>query len=130
MPAVRERKRKMGAELVEMYLDLYKKSGAELILGSGRFVGPKTIEVASADGLIRLLHGKRVIISTGTRATISPIPGLAEANPMTHIEALDLDRIPEHLLVLGGGYVGLELSQTMRRFGSRVTMIERNPRLV
>ena len=130
MPAVRERKRKMVTGLVEMHLDLYKKSGAKLVLGSGRFLGPKTIEVTSADGLIRLLHGKRVVINTGTHATISPIPGLAEANPLTHIEALNLDRIPEHLLVVGGGYVGLELSQAMRRFGSRVTIIERNPRLV
>src|SRR5712691_7770297 len=103
MPAVRERKRKMVTGLVEMHLDLYKKSGAELVMGSGRFVGPQTIEVTSADGL-RLLHGKRVVINTGTRATIDPTPGLAEANPLTHIEALDLGRIPEHLLVLGGGY--------------------------
>src|SRR2546423_817331 len=95
MPAVRERKRKMVTVLVEMHLDLYKKSGAELVMGSGRFVGLKTIEVTSADGLIRLLHGKRVVINTGTHATIGPIPGLAEANPLTHIEALDLDRIPE-----------------------------------
>jgi pyruvate/2-oxoglutarate dehydrogenase complex dihydrolipoamide dehydrogenase (E3) component len=127
---VRERKRKMVTGLVQTHLDLYKKSGAELVLGSGRFVSPKTIEVTSADGLIRLFHGRRIIINTGTRATIAPIPGLAEANPLTHIEALDLDRIPEHLLVLGGGYVGLELSQAMRRFGSRVTIIERNSRLV
>src|SRR5437867_1613996 len=60
MPAVRERKRKMVTALVEMHLDLYKKSGAELVRGSGRFVGPKTIEVTSADGPRRLLHGKRV----------------------------------------------------------------------
>jgi pyruvate/2-oxoglutarate dehydrogenase complex dihydrolipoamide dehydrogenase (E3) component len=120
----------MVAGLVETHLDLYKKSGAELIMGSGRFVGPKTIEVASADGLVRLLHGKRVVINTGTRATIDPIPGLVEANPLTHIEVLDLDCIPERLLVLGGGYVGLEFSQAMRRFGSRVTIIERNPRLL
>src|SRR6059036_2842476 len=130
MPAVRERKRRMVAGLVDVHLDNYKKSGAELVMGSGRFVGPKTIEVTSADGLIRLLHGKRVVINTGTRATIDPIPGLAEANPLTHIEAVDLDCIPEHLLVLGGGYVGLELSQAMRRFGSRVTIIDRNGRLV
>src|SRR6266404_4844797 len=111
MPAVRERKRKMVKGLVEMHLDLYKKSGAELVIGSGRFIGPKIIEVTSDDGPVRVLRGKRVVINTGTRATIAPIPGLAEANPMTHIEALDLNRIPEHLLVLGGGYVGLELSQ-------------------
>jgi len=130
MPAVSERKRKMVNGLVEMHLDLYKKSGSELVIGSGRFIGPKIIEVTSDDGFVRVLRGKRVVINTGTRATIAPIPGLAEANPMTHIEALDLDRIPEHFLVLGGGYVGLELAQAMRRFGSRVTIIERNPRLL
>jgi hypothetical protein len=70
-----------------------------------------------------------VIISTGSRATVEPIPGLPEANPLTHIEALDLDHIPGHLLVIGGGYVGLELAQAMCRFGSRVTIIERNARL-
>jgi pyruvate/2-oxoglutarate dehydrogenase complex dihydrolipoamide dehydrogenase (E3) component len=130
MPAVRERKRKMVTGLVEMHLDLYKKSGAELVIGSGCFIGRKIIEVPSDDGPVRVLRGKRVVINTGTRATIAPIPGLAEANPLTHIEALDLNRIPEHLLVLGGGYVGLELAQAMRRFGGRVTIIERNPRLL
>jgi pyruvate/2-oxoglutarate dehydrogenase complex dihydrolipoamide dehydrogenase (E3) component len=130
MAAVRDRKRKMVAGLVDLHLDLYRKSGAELIMGSGRFVGPKTIEVTSAGGARRLLRGNHVVINTGTRATIDRTPGLAEANPLTHIEALELDQIPEHLLVLGGGYVGLELSQAMRRFGSRVTVIERNPRLV
>jgi len=130
MPAVRERKRKMVTGLVNLHLDLYKKSGAELVMGSGRFVGPKTIEVTSADGGIRLLHGERVVINTGTHATIDATPGLRGANPLTHIEALELDRIPEHLLVLGGGFVGLELAQAMCRFGSRVTVIERNARLV
>ena len=62
MSAVRERKRKMVTGLVEMHLELYRKSGAELVMGSGRFVAPKTIEVTSADGAVRLLHGKRVVI--------------------------------------------------------------------
>lgn len=129
MAVVRERKRKMVAGLVDLHLDLYKKSGAELIMGSGRFVGPKTIEVTSAEGARRLLRGKHVVINTGTRATIDSTPGLARANPLTHIEALELNQIPEHLLVLGGGYVGLELAQAMRRFGSGVTVVERNARL-
>ena len=103
MLAVRERKRKMVTGLVEMRLDLYNKCGAELVMGSGRFVAPKNIEVNPAEGTGRLLHGKHVVINTGTRATIDPTPGLAEATPLTHIEALELDRIPEHLLVLGGG---------------------------
>ena len=129
MPAVRDRKRKMIDGMVALNHQRYRESGAELVMGQGRFVGPKTIEVATADGGTRTLRGDVVVISTGSRARIDPIPGLAEARPMTHIEALELDRVPEHLLVLGGGYVGLELAQAMRRFGSRVTVIERNDAL-
>jgi len=129
MDVVRERKRKMVARLVDVHLANYKASGAELVMGSGRFIGPKTIEVILGDGKKRILSGKKVVINTGTRATIDPIPGLVEAKPLTHIEALELDRIPGHVLVIGGGYVGLEFAQAMRRFGSRVTVIERNNRL-
>ena len=130
MAEVRERKRKMVAGLVDVHLDLYKNSGAELIMGSGRFVAPKTIEVKSAENRTRLLLGKHVVINTGTHATIDATPGLREANPLTHIEALELDRVPEHLIILGGGFVGLEFAQAMRRFGSHVTVIDRNARLV
>jgi pyruvate/2-oxoglutarate dehydrogenase complex dihydrolipoamide dehydrogenase (E3) component len=129
MNTVRERKRKMVTGLVDAHLANYKSSGAELIMGSGRFTGPKTIEVTLTDGKKRVLRGKKVVINTGTRATIDSIPGLVESKPLTHIEALELDRIPGHLLVIGGGYVGLEFAQAMRRFGSRVTVIERNSRL-
>ena len=130
MATVRQRKRNMVQGLVDLHLANYKASGAELIMGSGRFTGPKTIEVSLNDGTKRVLHGKRVVINTGTRATIDSTPGLVEAGPLTHIEALELDRIPGHLVVIGGGYVGLELAQAMRRFGSRVTVIEQNSRLV
>ena len=129
MSAVRDRKRKMVDGLIAMHLDNFKTSGAELIMGSGRFVGPRTIEVALSASGTRVLRGKKVIISTGTHAAIEELPGLSKANPLTHIEALELDHIPEHLLVMGGGYVGLELAQAMRRFGSRVSIIERNARL-
>jgi pyruvate/2-oxoglutarate dehydrogenase complex dihydrolipoamide dehydrogenase (E3) component len=130
MPAVRARKRAMVSGLNEMYLDNFKQTGAEFILGSGRFISPKTLEVTLPDGSSRLLHGANVIVSTGTRAALESIPGLAEAEPLTHIEALELDQIPGHLIVIGGGYVGLELSQGMRRFGSKVTVIDRNDRLL
>jgi len=129
MSGVRDRKRKMVSGLVEMHYDIYHKTGTELVLGSGRFVGPKTIEVALAEGGGRTLRGKNVVINTGSRATLDSTPGLSEAGPLTHIEALELDRIPQHLLVLGGGYIGLELSQAMRRFGSEVTIVERNGHL-
>jgi pyruvate/2-oxoglutarate dehydrogenase complex dihydrolipoamide dehydrogenase (E3) component len=130
MSAVRGRKRAMVSSLNDLYLDIYKKSGAEFILASGRFIGPRTLQATLPGGKSRQLRGANVIISTGTRAALDPIPGLAEAQPLTHIEALELDEIPEHLVVIGGGYVGLELSQAMRRFGSEVTVIERNGQLV
>jgi pyruvate/2-oxoglutarate dehydrogenase complex dihydrolipoamide dehydrogenase (E3) component len=130
MSAVRNRKRKMVSGLNEMYLDNYKNTGAEFILGSGRFVGPRTLEATLPDGTTRRLRGANVIISTGTRASLDPLPGLAESQPLTHIEALELDEVPGHLLVIGGGYVGLELSQAMRRFGSKVSVIEHNGQLV
>jgi len=129
MPAVQDGKRKMVDGMVVRNHELYRESGAELVMGQGRFIGPRTIEVVAADGGTRTLRGEVVVISTGSRARIDPIPGLAEARPMTHVEALDLDRVPCHLVVLGGGYVGLELAQAFRRFGSRVTVIERNDAL-
>ena len=129
MLAVRERKRMMVNGLIETHLDNFKASGAELLLGSGRFIAARTIEVTQPSGEIRVVRGTRVVIGTGSRATLPKISGLVESEPLTHIEALELDHIPEHLLVLGAGYVGLELAQAMRRFGSRVTVIDHNPTL-
>jgi pyruvate/2-oxoglutarate dehydrogenase complex dihydrolipoamide dehydrogenase (E3) component len=130
MSGVRDRKRKMVDGLIQMHFDNYKASGAELIVGSARFVAPKTLEVALSDGGTLVVRGDKVVIGTGTRATLPQIPGLANSNPMTHIEALELDYVPKHLLVLGGGYVGLEMAQAMRRFGSKVTVIDHNHRLM
>ncbi len=130
MAGVRERKRRMVRGLNDMYMENYRNTGAEFILGTGRFLAPRTVEVTLADGTTRQLRGANVIVSTGTRAALEKIPGLAEAQPLTHIEALELDEIPEHLLVVGGGYVGVEMSQAMGRFGSKVTMIDRNGRLM
>jgi pyruvate/2-oxoglutarate dehydrogenase complex dihydrolipoamide dehydrogenase (E3) component len=129
MTRVLARKREMVNGLIAMHLDRYKASGAELIMGAGRFVAPKTIEVALNNGGTRLLSGDRVVLNLGTHATIPDIPGLAAAAPLTNVEILELDRLPDHLVVLGGGYVGLELAQAYRRFGSRVTIIEPGPQL-
>ena len=117
-------KREMVDGLIAMHLDLYKASGAELIMGSGRFTAPKTIEVALNDGGARVLAGGRVALNLGTHATVPGVPGLVAAKPLTNVEMLELDRLPDRLIVLGGGYVGLELAQAYRRFGSRVTIVE------
>src|SRR5256712_1214551 len=130
MSVVRDRKRSMVSHSVDIHLDIFKKSGVELILGSGRFIGPRTLEVTQLDGARRRVRADKVIISTGTRASLEAIRGLAEAQPLTHVEALELDQIPEHLIVIGGGDVGLELSQAMHRFGSNVSIIERNNRVL
>ncbi len=119
MGRVRQRKRDMVDGLIAMHLDQYRASGAELIMGAARFLGPKTVEVRLNDGGRRTLAGERVFLNLGTHAAIPPIPGLADARPLTNIELLELDRLPEHLVVLGGGYVGLEFAQAYRRFGSR-----------
>jgi pyruvate/2-oxoglutarate dehydrogenase complex dihydrolipoamide dehydrogenase (E3) component len=83
MAGVRDRKRKMVSGLNAMYLDNYRKTGAEFVLGTGRFAAPRTLEVALPDGTTRHLRGTNVIVSTGTRATLGPIPGLAEAQPLS-----------------------------------------------
>jgi pyruvate/2-oxoglutarate dehydrogenase complex dihydrolipoamide dehydrogenase (E3) component len=128
--AVRERKRKMVAGLVDVHLRNYAASGAELVMGSGRFIAPRTLEVSMNDGGIRVLRGDNVVIGSGTHATIDDIPGLKESQPWTHIEALESDVIPETLIVLGGGYIGLEMAQAALRFGSKVVIVERNSRLL
>ena len=130
MAKVRQRKRAMVDREVAFHLDAYKRSGAELIMGTGRFVAPRTIEVQLNDGGTRLLAGDQIVLNIGTHAAIPDIPGLAAAGPLTHIEALELDYAPAHLVVLGGGYVGIEMAQAYRRFGSLVTVIEPGPRII
>src|SRR5437016_1100155 len=124
MKGVLARKRKMVEGEVQFHLDRFKATGAELIRGEARFVAPKKVEVQLNDGGRRTINGERVFLDLGSRAAMPEIPGLAAAKPMAHVEALDLDRLPEHVIVLGGGYVGLELAQALRRFGSAVTVIE------
>jgi len=126
MKGVLNRKRKMVEGEVQFHLDRFKATGAELIRGEARFVAPKKVEVHLTEGGRRMITGDRVFLDLGSRSVIPDLPGLAAAKPMTHVEVLDLDRLPEHVIVLGGGYVGLELAQALRRFGSMVTVIERS----
>jgi pyruvate/2-oxoglutarate dehydrogenase complex dihydrolipoamide dehydrogenase (E3) component len=130
MAGVARRKRQMVEGLGELHLSNFKASGAELVMGEARFTEPKTVQVTLNAGGTRLLRGERVFLNVGTRASIPDVPGLAAAGPMTHVEALNLERLPAHLVIIGGGYVGLEFAQAMRRFGSKVTIIQRAPQLL
>lgn len=130
MAKVRGRKQEMVDREIAFHLGAYKESGAELIMGEGRFVATKTIEVQLNDGGSRRLSGDHVVVNVGSHAAIPDIPGLEAARALTHIEALELDYLPSHLIVLGGGYVGIEMAQAYRRFGSRVTIVEPGARLM
>jgi pyruvate/2-oxoglutarate dehydrogenase complex dihydrolipoamide dehydrogenase (E3) component len=130
MSVVRDRKRTMVNGLVEVHNKRFAASHVEFIRGRGLFIGPRTMSVDLPQGGTRLLTADVVIVSTGSRAIVPEIPGLHTAQPMTHVEELELDMLPEHLLILGGGYVGLEFAQAMARFGARVTVIDRSERLL
>lgn len=129
MPQVLARKRRMVEGQVDFHREQYRTSGVELVLGQAHFVAPKTVEVALNDGGTRRLSGERVFLNLGTHPFVPPIPGLREV-ALTNIELLELDRPPERLLVLGGGYVGVEFAQAYRRFGSRVTVVQRGPQVL
>ena len=130
MAKVTGRKRTMVRGLVDIHVGNFESSGVDFVLGHGYFVAPRTIQVDLQTGGTRRLRGTNVIIGTGTHATLPPVPGLESAKPLTHIEALELEQLPSHLVILGGGYIGLELAQAMRRLGSKVTILDRNVTLL
>ncbi len=125
---VRNRTASVVAEMVALNQTGFDASGFELVIGWGRFVSPKTIAVDTENG-VRTLTGDKVFINLGTTAAVPDVPGLADADPITHVEALQLGNMPTHLLVLGGGYIGMELGQAFRRLGAEVTIIENGARL-
>jgi pyruvate/2-oxoglutarate dehydrogenase complex dihydrolipoamide dehydrogenase (E3) component len=130
MAAVRARKRAMVDAEIAVHRARFAAPGVTFLLADGCVVGPRTVEARLADGGTRRLFAEHLFLDLGTRATVPDIPGLAQAAPLTHVEALELGRVPSHLIVLGVGYVGVELAQAFRRFGSRVTMVGRNAQLM
>ncbi|GAB3224143.1 FAD-containing oxidoreductase [Mycolicibacterium hippocampi] len=125
MAKVKARKDRISTgdrEGVESWLEGMK--GATLIRGHARFEGPHTIRVDD-----RLLEADRIFLNVGGRAVAPDMPGLADIDYLTNVGILEIDTVPEHLVVIGGSYIALEFAQMYRRFGARVTVIERGPRL-
>jgi pyruvate/2-oxoglutarate dehydrogenase complex dihydrolipoamide dehydrogenase (E3) component len=123
---VRYRKRSVVAAMARRNQANFDRSGMTLIIGTARFSGSRTVEVRLRDGGVRQITGDKVFINTGTRPHFPPIAGLADARTLNSESIQELDRLPDHLIILGGGYIGCEFAQMFCRFGSRVTLIDRN----
>jgi pyruvate/2-oxoglutarate dehydrogenase complex dihydrolipoamide dehydrogenase (E3) component len=130
LAAVRERKRAMVAAARQNYASRLGQDGLDLIEGEARFTGPKTVEIALAGGGTRQISAPVVVIDAGTRPRPLAIPGAGDLPVLDSTSIMELDELPEHLIILGGGYVGLEFGQMFRRFGSEVTIIQTSPRLM
>ena len=131
MVKVRQRKR----AIVEMFRGgsqrgIEKTDGVDLLFGEASFTGPKALEVRLNDGGTLALTADKFFINTGTRASQPPIEGLETVSRLDNSSIMELDTVPEHLLVLGGGYIGLEFGQMFRRFGSRVTIVQMGKQLL
>jgi pyruvate/2-oxoglutarate dehydrogenase complex dihydrolipoamide dehydrogenase (E3) component len=126
MAAVAARKRRIIQEFADYRRESLESGKFELFRSAAHFVGP--LELKLADGT--RLRGKKILISTGSKVKFPPIPGLDEVPIWTSDDVLDLDFIPESVIVLGAGAVGCELAQFLNRIGSRVTVIQRGPTIL
>ncbi|HZI19723.1 MAG TPA: FAD-dependent oxidoreductase [Pyrinomonadaceae bacterium] len=111
--------------------EVFERYGVEILFGTPRFVSPREIEVEpKGGGPRRSVRARRFCVSTGSRPAVPPVEGLVETGFLTNEEVFDLAELPRSLLIVGGGPVGVELGQAFARFGSRVTLVQRAPRLL
>jgi len=130
LAAVRERKRNMVAGARKNYASNMAQDGLDLIQGEAHFTGPTTVEIALTGGGTREISAPVVVIDTGTRPRSLEITGAGDVTVLDSTSIMELDELPEHLIIIGGGYIGLEFGQMFRRFGSEVTIVQRAARLM
>ena len=124
LEALRARKESVVGGMVEAHKKMFAAPGLDFVLGTAKFVGPKTVEATLADGTVRAVEGEKVLINTGTTPAIPPIEGLGDVDYWTSEDALRLTEIPDRLVILGGGVIGVEMASMMAAFGADVTLIE------
>lgn len=124
LQALQARKESVVGGMVEAHKRMFAAPGLDFVLGTAKFVGPKTVEATLADGSVRVVEGERVLINTGTTPAIPPIEGLGDVAYWTSEDALRLTEIPDRLVILGGGVIGVEMASMMAAFGANVTLIE------
>ena len=131
LPAVRKRKQAMVEGARTNFESLIKPvTGLDLFRGEARFIASKTLEVSLADGETRTIIAPLIFINTGARPKQLAIKGVDSVSVLNSTTIMEVDSLPEHLLIIGGGYIGLEFGQMFRRFGSEVTIIQHHPRLL
>jgi pyruvate/2-oxoglutarate dehydrogenase complex dihydrolipoamide dehydrogenase (E3) component len=130
LAAVRERKRSMVTGAQQNYASRLAQDGLELIEGEAHFTGPTTVEIASTVGGTRRITAPVIVIDAGTRPKPLAISGAGNVPVLDSTSVMELDELPEHLIILGGGYIGLEFGQMFRRFGSEVTIVQSAARLL
>ena len=108
----------------QSWMQLLKNAGYGVFPGTASFVDAQTVRVGDQE-----LSGERMLVATGSRTAVPPIPGIEEIDWIDHISALELEEVPESLLIVGGGPVGLEFAQIFARFGSRVTIVNHGPQI-
>jgi pyruvate/2-oxoglutarate dehydrogenase complex dihydrolipoamide dehydrogenase (E3) component len=131
MAAVRQRKR----DLVDSWRGgserrLANTANLDLIMGEAAFLGPRRLEIRSSDAVPAVVEAGHIFVNTGCRPAIPPLPGLEKVPYLTSTTVIELDSVPEHLLILGGGYAAVEFAQMFRRFGSKVTVVQRRDQLL
>ncbi len=131
MTIVRQRKRNIVASFRgSSQRRIEDTKGVDLLMGQARFVGQKTLEVLLSNGEARQLSAEKIFINTGARPAQANLPGIETVPALNSTSIMELDTVPEHLMIVGGGYIGLEFGQMFRRFGSRVTIIQRGAHLL
>lgn len=131
LKGVIERKRRVVKGMVDAHWQLFTNTpNMELLVGTGKFVGPKQIEVELKDGEKRFLTAERIYINTGSRTAIPSISGLSDVPYLTSTSVMELEVLPDHLAIIGGGYISLEFAQIFRRLGSEVTVLLRGDRFL
>jgi pyruvate/2-oxoglutarate dehydrogenase complex dihydrolipoamide dehydrogenase (E3) component len=126
LKAMHARKRKIIAEFAKYRVDALKHGKFDLIHAHGRFLDPHTVELSSG----KKISAKHILIGTGSKVSVPPVPGLAAAKFWTSDDVLDLDFVPKSVIVLGGGIVASELTQFLHRIGARVTLVQRSPHIL
>lgn len=130
LAVVRRRKREMvDAWSSGSRKGLEENDAVDLVFGTARFTAPREIEVALSDGGTRAMTSDQIFVNTGTRNRVLDLEGLDSVAWLDNASLMELAEVPEHLIILGGGFIGLEFAQMFRRFGSRVTVIEAADRI-